>query len=256
MHVDLQHRALPELIRLFPKMQFVVSSHSPLFVLGMEKVFGADGIVIIDMPSGTPIQAEAYAEFGRALQALRDTNAFAAAIAKAVAAPGKLLVLTEGETDPIYLKTAAELLGRQALLDSADIEWVGAKDPKSGQSFHTGKDALNHTLAVLRAKTELVKRRVLLLYDNDANKATEDHNSVYVRSMPSNSTNTIVETGIENLLPPEAITDEMFENAVRKRRSGGQTVTTTLNKMKLCSYLCTEKRSVRFWRLLRCVGRD
>ena len=34
MHVDLQHRALPELIKMFPKVQFIVSSHSPLFVLG------------------------------------------------------------------------------------------------------------------------------------------------------------------------------------------------------------------------------
>jgi predicted ATP-dependent endonuclease of OLD family len=34
MHVDLQHRALPALVKLFPKVQFIVSSHSPLFVLG------------------------------------------------------------------------------------------------------------------------------------------------------------------------------------------------------------------------------
>src|SRR5690606_17187374 len=68
MHVDLQHRALPELIRLFPKVQFIVSSHSPLFVLGMENAFGADGLSVVDMPSGTTIHAETYGEFGRALE--------------------------------------------------------------------------------------------------------------------------------------------------------------------------------------------
>ena len=42
-HVDLQHRILPSLIKLFPRVQFIISSHSPLFVLGMEKEFGAVG---------------------------------------------------------------------------------------------------------------------------------------------------------------------------------------------------------------------
>jgi hypothetical protein len=242
MHIDLQYRALPELIRLFPRVQFVVSSHSPLFVLGMEKVFGGDGIVIIDMPSGTPIQAEAYAEFGRALEVLQDTKAFAAEVAKAVATPGKLLVLTEGETDPIYLRTAAELLGHQVLLDNVEFDWVGAKDPKSGRTFHTGKDALNHTLSVLRAKPDLVKRRILLLYDNDTNKPSEDHSPLYVRSMPSNPANDLVEAGIENLLSPAVFLNEMFEEKTIKKRNGGTTITTSLRKMTLCTNLCNQKR--------------
>lgn len=38
MHVDLQTDALPRLIALFPKVQFVLSSHSPLFALGLERL--------------------------------------------------------------------------------------------------------------------------------------------------------------------------------------------------------------------------
>ncbi|MFM6347804.1 MAG: hypothetical protein ACKPFK_22060, partial [Dolichospermum sp.] len=37
----------------------------------------------------------------------------------------KPLVLTEGETDPIYIKTALELLGEKEILAQVDIEWVG-----------------------------------------------------------------------------------------------------------------------------------
>jgi hypothetical protein len=242
MHVDLQYRALPELIRLFPRVQFIVSSHSPLFVLGMEKVFGRDGIEIVEMPTGTPIQAEAYAEFGRALEVLQGTKAFANEVAKAVATPGKLLVLAEGETDPIYLRTAAELLGHKVLSDNVEFDWVGAKDSKSGQTFHTGKDALNHTFSVLRAKPDLVKRRILLLYDNDTNKPSEDRSPLYVRSMPSNPANDVVEAGIENLLPPAVFTSEMFEEKNMKKRNGGTTSTTSLRKMTLCTYLCNQKR--------------
>lgn len=242
MHIDLQYRALPELIKLFPKVQFVVSSHSPLFVLGMEKAFGADGIAITDMPSGTLIEAEAYAEFGRALEALQDTQAFSKAMLDLAAQSGKLVVLVEGETDPIYLSTAVELLGRSTLNDLVEFEWVGAKDPKSGQGFHTGKDALNATANVLRAKPDLVKRPVLLLYDNDVNKAAEDHAKLHIRSMPTNLGNSIIESGIENLLHESAICSDMFDEKTTKKKNGNKTVTSTLNKMKLCKHVCEVKR--------------
>lgn len=243
MHMDLQHRALPILIKMFPKVQFIVSSHSPFFVLGMEKVFGPEGLSIIDMPSGTPIQAETYEEFGRALDALQNTRAFNAAITEAAGVPGKLLVLLEGETDPKYMSTAAELLGRTGIQEKVEFQWIGAKDPKSGQGFHTGKDALNSTLTVLRAKPELAKRHIVLLYDNDANKPNEDFfERIHVRSMPTNNENTIIEAGIENLLVQTAITPEVFDNKTTKKKNGSSTVTTTLNKMKLCIQLCDNKR--------------
>ena len=241
MHIDLQHRALPNLIKLFPKIQFFISSHSPLFVLGMERVFQSEGVNIVEMPSGLPVQAEAYNEFGRALEALQGTKSFAAAIMKEAETLGKLLVLLEGETDPTYLLTAARILGRDMLLEGADFNWIGAKDHKTGQGFNTGKDALNQALALLKAKPDLVKRPILLIYDNDANKAPEDCGNVHVRSMPSNPANQIVEAGIENLLSPCVITDDMFDKVEKKRKGGGRTITTSLNKMRLCRYACEVK---------------
>lgn len=242
MHIDLQYRALPELIKLFPMVQFVVSSHSPLFVLGMEKAFGADGIAIADMPSGSLIDAEAYGEFGRALEALQNTQAFSKAMLDLAGQSGKLVVLVEGETDPIYLSTAVELLGRSSLNELVEFEWVGAKDPKSGQGFHTGKDALNATANVLRAKPDLVKRPVLLLYDNDVNKTADDHAKVHIRSMPTNTKNSIIESGIENLLLESAISSDMFDEKSTKKKNGNKTVTSTLNKMRLCKHVCKVKR--------------
>ncbi len=243
MHMDLQYRALPMLIQMFPKVQFIVSSHSPFFVLGMEKAFGPERLSIIDMPSGTPIQAETYDEFGRALDALQNTRAFNASIAEAAGVPGKLLVLLEGETDPKYMSTAAELLGRTEIQEKVEFQWIGAKDPKSGQGFHTGKDALNLTLTVLRAKPELAKRHIVLLYDNDANKTDDDFfGLIHVRSMPTNTENKVIEAGIENLLAETAITPDAFDEKTTNRKNGSSTVTTTLNKMKLCTQLCDNKR--------------
>lgn len=242
MHIDLQYRALPNLMKLFPKVQFIVSSHSPLFVLGMEQVCGADNVAVIEMPSGLPIQAESYAEFGRALEVIQETKAFNQSVLNVAGTAGKLLVLLEGETDPKYLNTAAELLGRSYLLEKIEFDWVGSKHPQSGQGFHTGKDALNATATFLKAKPELVKREVVLLYDNDVSKPSSDEGELHVRSMPTNPNNKIVESGIENLLPEQVISPDMFDEKTSHKKNGSVTTTRTLNKMKLCSHLCETKR--------------
>ncbi|TLD80345.1 hypothetical protein LS70_009190 [Helicobacter sp. MIT 11-5569] len=49
LHDNLQSKILPRLIKLFPKIQFIVTSHSSLFVLGMEREFGNNGFDLIEM---------------------------------------------------------------------------------------------------------------------------------------------------------------------------------------------------------------
>lgn len=242
MHVDLQHRALPRLIKMFPSVQFIISSHSPLFVLGMEKELGADNVAIVDMPTATPIAAEAFSEFERALDILRGTVAFSESLAGVVADPGKTLVLLEGETDPIYLVAAAELLGRNALLDTVEFQWVGAKQEVGGQAFNTGKSALNAAFNLYRAKPHLLNRPVLLLFDNDAHKAPQDFGNLHVRSMPTNAANSVIEEGVENALPPDAAEEAMYDTTHKKTPGGGSTTIRTLNKMRMCKRLCEDKR--------------
>jgi hypothetical protein len=244
MHVDLQYRALPVLLKLFPGVQFLLSSHSPLFILGAEHEFGPDGFELLEMPRGHPMRPEAYAEFGRAFDVLRSTKTFAEAVLSAAGeANQKLLVLLEGETDPVYLASAATRHGRAELLQKVQLEWIGSKDPQTGQGFHTGKDALNTTLKLLRAKPELLHRRILLLYDNDANKAPEDFENVYVRCVPSNPDNESVKAGIENLLPADVVTEDMFDVSETTKPNGTISIIKTLNKMRLCKNVC-EERSV------------
>ena len=60
LHPTLQHEVVPRLMKLFPLVQFIVSSHSPLFLLGMEKEFGQDGLRILEFPSGRRINSEQF----------------------------------------------------------------------------------------------------------------------------------------------------------------------------------------------------
>lgn len=76
LHSDLQSEVLPSLIKLFPKIQFIVTTHSPLFVLGMQKEFKDDGFDLLEMPSGINISAERFSEFKKAYEAFAKTKTF------------------------------------------------------------------------------------------------------------------------------------------------------------------------------------
>jgi predicted ATPase len=237
MHIDLQYRALPKLLKLFPEIQFIVSSHSPLFALGMAKEFGGDGALILDLPSGTPIAAEAYSEFKKALEAIQDTVAFNEAVIESIKGSGPFVVLLEGETDPQYFQAAARVLGLDELSKMVEFRWIGAIDD-NGQGFHTGKSALDQTRSLIKSKPDLVSRKVLLLYDNDAKKTDEDGQDYWVRTLPTNTGNTTVSKGIENLLPESVFGPEMFDTTEKSQGNGTKTVITSLNKMRLCESLC------------------
>ena len=76
LHPTLQCEILPQLIRMFPKVQFIVSSHSPLFLLGMEKEFGPDRVTILELPNGNRINSERFTEFGKAFEWYQTTENF------------------------------------------------------------------------------------------------------------------------------------------------------------------------------------
>ena len=238
-HVDLQYKTLPNLMRLFPKLQFTVSSHSPLFVLGMKKTFGEEGFQLVEMPGGNIVTSETYSEFGRAMEALSATETFNKKLLSEASKKGLPVVFVEGETDSPYLQRAAELLDRKKLLDRCEIQWIGARG-EGGQGFHTGKDALNHTFSVLRANPKLANRAVLLLYDNDAQKADKDCDDISVRSMPTNPLNTKVKAGIENLLASSTITGTDYKVVESTKANGDMHTMKTLRKAELCERVCRE----------------
>lgn len=241
LHSDLQFEVLPRLLRLFPKVQFVVSSHSPLFLLGMEKEFGPNGVQILEMPTGRRIGTERFEEFRRSFDVYRKTKSFEEEVEDQLRQTTKPLVLTEGQTDPVLIRTALALLGRNDLLNSIEVDQVGSSG--EGGSSGGGASHLNKARTFLEHNYRRFNRRVLLLYDNENNKPAEVFGLISVRSIPMNPANVRVRGGVENLLP-EALFEERFYDVQEKPRAdGGGATIKTLRKEEFCRWVCEERKN-------------
>ena len=239
-HVDLQYRVIPRLIALFPKVQFIMTSHSPLFLLGMERQFGQDGFQVIEMPNGTTITTERFSEFEQSLAYYRSTAAYEKELETTLASNEMPLVLLEGETDPVYVKTALALAGRDDILLTMEIDWVGIRGRQGAEQ--SGDKALDNVASILQANPGLSRRNVLLVYDCDTNKLPYDHGRVRKRAVPRNDQNTTARKGIENLLP-----SVLFEKRFYRRREiqgdyGEMRVIEDFDKVTFCHWVCGDRR--------------
>jgi hypothetical protein len=236
LHTDLQYQVLPKLVKLFPKVQFIITSHAPLFLLGMEREFGADGIQILEMPTGHKISTERFEEFLKSFEFYRQTQIFEDAVEKQVLATSKPLVLTEGQTDVAYIKKALELLGHIDILEQLEIDEVGKPGEKGAEGG--GCTHLDTAGKFLKNNQNRFSQGVLLLYDCDTKKPPGNVGSLSIRCIPENTTNTKVNKGIENLLPVELFKDDFYNVKTKDTGDGGESTTKTLNKKIFCEWVC------------------
>lgn len=100
LHVLLQKEVLPRLIKTFPRVQFIVSTHSPLLLLGLEQELGADNFLLVDLPSGSMITAESFREFEVAYKMYASTKPYWDEMRSHFQSNTSLpLIVTEGTTD-------------------------------------------------------------------------------------------------------------------------------------------------------------
>lgn len=239
LHTDLQYEVLPKLVKLFPKVQFIITSHAPLFLRGMEHEFGADGIQILEMPSGKQISTERFEEFLRSFHYYRQTQIFENVVEQKVLGATKPLVLVEGQTDVAYLKTALELLEHKDLLEQLELDEVG----KSGREGTNGGGSTNLDAArkFLENNQSRFPRRVLFLYDCDTRKEAEDIGLLSRRCIPQNPHNKKVTKGIENLLPVELFEERFYQKRTERKSYGEETIISTFCKQKFCEWICEQR---------------
>lgn len=186
LHADMQFKILPEIIKLFPNVQFVLTSHSPLFLMGMEKQLGPDKFEIIDLPSGNRIQVENFVEFEDAYISFSQSRKFENDVKQKIAQSQMNLVFVEGTTDVDYIFKAAELLDKEELLETFQL--------------HDGEGAGNLKNVYKQFGTEIARalpQKVLLLFDCDTNQPENQKGNLETKTIPAQ--NSLIMTGIENL---------------------------------------------------------
>lgn len=187
LHTVHQKEVLPALIKSFPNVQFVITTHAPLFLLGMEAIFGENGFEVINMPNGERVSPSDFSEFIAAYEAFKETTKYRAEIKAEIEKHSKPIVFVEGDYDILYLNKAAELLNKTDVLDQIQL--------KDGDGFgNLDKVWRSYNNSV----SEVVPNKILLLYDCDTNKQDTDKNLVFKRVIPQVEENPI-SIGIENL---------------------------------------------------------
>ena len=173
LHIDLQHDLLPELMKLFPNIQFIVTTQSPFFVLGMNKLFGSTGFGLFQLPEGDRIDPEEFGEIGQAYEVFAETSKFSDDMRAAIKASQKPIVFVDGDTDVLYLRTAAQLLGRAALIDKVELRPAGGE----GKLTNIWKGAQG-------LASELIPEKVILLHDCDSRVGDQSIGNLIRRVFP------------------------------------------------------------------------
>lgn len=178
LHSTLQREILPNLIKMFPKVQFIITSHSPLFLLGMREIFGDDGFNIYEMPTGERIYAEQFSEFENAYSYFSKTNKYHKDIKEAISRHcDKTLVITEGATDWKHMKAAMNALKDREeykeLFEGLDFEFLeyepSNSDSNSTMKFEMGwKELLSMCKEYCRIPQP---RKMIFIADRDVEKA-------------------------------------------------------------------------------------
>ncbi len=238
LHVVHQYEILPRLIKMFPRVQFVITTHSPLFVLGMRNLFGENGFALYRLPQGHKISPEEFGEFAKAYDTFSETRRFADDIREAIGSAQKPMVFVEGATDVKYIQKAAELLNQQEQLEKFELK-DGGGSPNLDKFWRIAK--LSGSLP----------QKIVLLYDCDKDFAKESEGNLFRRKIPFQETHPI-KKGIENLFPQAtlekmenfkpAFIDIESESEVRKRGERivipKKWIVNPDEKSNLCKWLC------------------
>ena len=157
LHNYLMSQVLPKLIRLFPRIQFIITSHSPIFLLGMDKEF-KEGYQIIELDKNADNgyetkSAEGFSEFKEAFDVYQNTYAFYSQVVQS----NKPVILTEGKTDPKIINKAWTELNPGVEIP---FDVVGLSEDTGG----SGANALSNLMAKM---PNIPNKKIIGIFDAD-----------------------------------------------------------------------------------------
>ncbi|MBO4729533.1 MAG: AAA family ATPase [Spirochaetaceae bacterium] len=187
LHIKLQKEILPSLFSVFPNIQFIVSSHSPFFSMGLadEKTLKT---TIFDLDNdGLPTNAENNELYQEVYSMMIDkNNQYAKAckeLKQKIDDASRTVIITEGKTDSKHLQNAFARLKLSALnADFIDVE-----------NIENGADILFNRLkefSILQRSNKIIGifdrdiEKILKNLNDDTDKYKSFGNNVYAFAIP------------------------------------------------------------------------
>lgn len=125
LHIKLQKEVLPKLLFIFPNIQFIVTSHSPFFNMGLANEKFIDKTTIFDLDNNgletAPTDCEIFEEvFNMFMHDNKELENQINELKSQLANIHRPLILTEGKTDIELINKAKEVIGIDIDYDIAD----------------------------------------------------------------------------------------------------------------------------------------
>lgn len=166
LHIGLQKEVLPNVIRMFPRVQFILTTHSPFFLLGMADK-GEDAADIYSLPIGARILPTDFSEFQAGYDVFIEKDEQFKRVyenlAREVATATRPLVVTEGKTDWKHAKAALARLKEAGHYPTLEIELL-----EYGDGVDMGDSRLAEMCEHFAKATH--PRRVIFMFDRDSPK--------------------------------------------------------------------------------------
>jgi AAA domain, putative AbiEii toxin, Type IV TA system len=226
LHIKLQKEVLPKLFGLFPKIQFIVSSHSPFLNMGLAQLL-PERSRVIDIQTGLAIPASTDPQYQEVYDLMVNENTRFKTMYESVVAQidaGKQLqILSEGKNYE-HIEKALSLLAPDYLLK---IKLVKGSEDRSGDQ------QLKNTFDIMSRASHSGKFLVVWDCDSSAIAARLSETDLFHKfCFDKNLSNNTTDKGIENLYSEELFTPDLYDKKTTPTGYGGHKEETTFSKFR------------------------
>ena len=166
LHLSMVRKTLPRLMQLFPKIQFIFSTHSPFLLLGLREILG-DKFLLVNMPTGNFITINDFSETREAynvfVRGYNDFYTMYKALENTIQNSSKPLIITEGKTDWKHIKNALTHFQENGEYSELDVDFL-----EYNSEIEMGDTALEQ-LCTHYSKIQQ-PRRIIGIFDRDNKK--------------------------------------------------------------------------------------
>lgn len=232
LHIKLQKEVIPELLNLFPKVQFFITSHSPFVNLGLAERLN-NRSKLVDLDSGGLLQEISFnSQYKEVYEMMLNENTrfkekFENLKLK-IESSEKLHIVTEGKNTEHIIK-AIEVLKPELL---SKINVISGSEDKSGDQ------QLKNAFEILKNGNYVGK--FLFVWDCDSikivDKIDESYN-FYKYNFSLNESNSKVKKGVENLYPESIFTDNFYATTNETDDYGAEKIIKKFEKMKFLNHI-------------------